>query len=243
MNPLARFLIGLAIVFNMQLDGVSGQAVSPSGQAVPSTGLTQENASSEKNSASQLPTTVGTYQTEQASLAKDYEALLTEGASTQQIHQWVAKNALRLRAQVQRAQTMSLDSANQTPATTEINRLPGRAVNPANLSTVRAFAQQNAPVLNQQRQRALAFAATSAQQTPNIAASPVVPTGASPELMAYLTSRNQLRQGFTQFQTQYATATPAARAAALVQWRKQNAALIQQMQSAAQNLTQASEQN
>ena len=108
---------------------------------------------------------------------------------------------------------------------------------------VRALAQQNASVLNAQRQRAAAFAATAVEQTPASPISPLIPPGASPQMVEYLNARQQLRQGIEQFENQYASSSPVVQSAAWQRWKTQNSALIQRLNVAAQNLAQASLQN
>jgi hypothetical protein len=86
----------------------------------------------------------------------------------------------------------------------------------------------------------------SSESTPILLPVPkvvTIPPNATPQMASYLTTRNQIRRELVQVRNQYATATPAAREAALQQWRQQNATQLQQLQQEAQNLAQTSSAN
>jgi hypothetical protein len=100
------------------------------------------------------------------------------------------------------------------------------------------FQQQHANDLQLQAQRARAMANTSAPTTLRTPPPLRIPSNASPQLRAFLTTKYQLMQGQVALQNQYANAAPAVRQAAMQQWRQQNAALTQQLQQQAQALSQ-----
>jgi hypothetical protein len=98
------------------------------------------------------------------------------------------------------------------------------------------FQQQNAAQLilqGQRMQTLVTESAAVARPVPNVV---VIPPNTSPQLAAYMTTRNQLRRERAEISNQYATATPSVRAAALQAWSKQNAGQIQQLQQQAQSL-------
>ena len=68
---------------------------------------------------------------------------------------------------------------------------------------------------------------------------PAIPANASPGLRAYLAKRSQLMQAELQTYNQYVNADPAAREAAMKQWREANAAEFSQLQAMARNLSAA----
>ena len=103
-----------------------------------------------------------------------------------------------------------------------------------------AMRQQNAALLTLQAQQAQALTAASPPPLQTEAAPLVIPTNASPQLVAFLTTRHQLQQAMVQLRNQNATAGPATRAAALQNFYKQNAGLIAQMQQQGQALTPSS---
>ena len=105
-------------------------------------------------------------------------------------------------------------------------------------SETQLFQQQNAALLTLQSQRVQALTATSVAPTRAARASAIVPSNATPQMAAFLTTRYQLRQSLIQLQNQYATASPAARNAALQQWRQQNASQFTHLQQQAQALSQ-----
>ena len=63
-----------------------------------------------------------------------------------------------------------------------------------------------------------------------------IPVDATPQMSAYLITRDQLMRAGTQLRNQYAAADPATRQAALQAWRQQNASALQQLQREAQAL-------
>ena len=98
------------------------------------------------------------------------------------------------------------------------------------------FAQQNAVLL--QRQNDLAKSIAQKQAMNPLPAPPPLqlPPHASPQLKAYLTSRDQLRRDEIALLNQHLTDDYAARQAVLQQWRQQNADRILQLQLQAQAL-------
>jgi len=91
------------------------------------------------------------------------------------------------------------------------------------------FQQQYAADLQLQAQQAQTLAAESASQPVPVPGPPVIPPNATPQLQAYLTERNALATSRAQLWNQYITADPAARQAAMQQWRQQNAGRLQQL--------------
>jgi len=103
-----------------------------------------------------------------------------------------------------------------------------------------AFQKQHGADLQTQRQKALALAHDSPSAVPSLPPTLSIPADASPQLAAFLTTRDQVMRSEIQLQNQYATADAATRHAAMKQWRQQNAALLQQMQQQAKTLSQES---
>jgi len=101
------------------------------------------------------------------------------------------------------------------------------------------FQQQDSALLTLQAQRAQALTPTSIAPTRTARASAAVPSNATPQMAAFLSTRKQLRQSLIQLRNQYASASPEARNAALQQWRQQNAGQFTQLQQQAQTLSQA----
>ncbi len=101
------------------------------------------------------------------------------------------------------------------------------------------FQQQYGQAMALQTKRAQAVAAESAQSFGALPAPPPIPTGTSPQLAALLTLKYQIASSQAQILKSYATADPAVRQAALQQWSKQNAVLLQQLQQQAENLSEA----
>lgn len=110
-------------------------------------------------------------------------------------------------------------------------------------SQMQSFQQQHAGDLQLQLQRAQSLS-DAAAQTPLMVPKPrTIPSDATPELIAYMTLRDQLMRERIQVRNQYISADPAALEAALQQWRQQNAERIQQLSQKAQNLAQTNVAN
>lgn len=75
------------------------------------------------------------------------------------------------------------------------------------------------------------------------AAQAVIPANATPQLAALLTTRNQLMQNQVAFRKQHLNDDPTTWHTAMAQWRKQNAALFQQIQQQALALSQTDSNN
>jgi len=104
----------------------------------------------------------------------------------------------------------------------------------------RLFRQQNASLQTLQAQRVQALANVSAQTIQPVPGPVIIPTNATPQMAAYLTTQNQIRRQLIQLKNQYANASPAVREAALQAWSEQNASQLTQMRQQAQSLSQAS---
>jgi len=102
------------------------------------------------------------------------------------------------------------------------------------------FRQQHGADLQTQQQRDQALAADSPPAARPVPPPLHIPADASPQLAAFLTTRDQVMRSKIQLQNQYASAAPAARQAAMKQWRQQNAHLLLQMQQQAKTLAQES---
>lgn len=102
------------------------------------------------------------------------------------------------------------------------------------------FQQQNASLVALQMQRAQALANASPPTARTAPIPLVIPPNATPQMAAYLTTRNQMRLARFQLMKQYANADPAVKEAALQAWYKQNASQIAQLRQQAENLSQAS---
>ena len=99
------------------------------------------------------------------------------------------------------------------------------------------FVEQNASMIAEQKQRIEAMALTSAQTLQKVPGPVVIPPDATPQMAAFLTTRHQLRVEEVQLSNEYINAAPAVRAAAMSQWRQQNAAPIAQLRQEAQALS------
>jgi hypothetical protein len=91
------------------------------------------------------------------------------------------------------------------------------------------FRQQHSADLQLQAQRADALAAASESRPMSVPRPPVIPQNATPQMQAFVAARYALARDWAQVWNQYLAATPAARQAALRQWRQQNAARFQQL--------------
>ena len=76
-----------------------------------------------------------------------------------------------------------------------------------------------------------------------LTAQAAIPANATPQLAAFLTTRNQLMQNQVAFRKQHLNDDPAAWHTAMAQWRKQNVALLQQLQQQALALSQSDSNN
>ena len=99
------------------------------------------------------------------------------------------------------------------------------------------FQQQHGEELQAQTQRAQILTQES-RGTPLPVPGPTpIPPNATPQLAAFLTLSDQLMREEMQLHNQYLTATSTVRDAALEQWRQQNAARFEQMQTLAQSMS------
>jgi hypothetical protein len=135
------------------------------------------------------------------------------------------------RAQIHNQLVQQATASGQSPTFAQVGKMEQQES--------QLFQQQNAAVLALQTQRSQVLANASAQTMRTVPAPLVIPSNATPQMAAYLTTRNQIRRGLVQIRNQYATATPAAREAAMQEWFKQNAGLIAQLRQQAQSLSQA----
>jgi len=114
-----------------------------------------------------------------------------------------------------------------------------RQANPSDAQGVmQQFREQNKTLLDRQQQLAQII---SQQQAKNPLPEPPplqIPPNASPQMKAYLTARDQLMRDQIAFMNQHRTDDPAARQAAMQQWRQQNAVRFQQLQQQSQTLAQ-----
>ena len=99
------------------------------------------------------------------------------------------------------------------------------------------FQQQQGANLQLQAQRAQTLANESARQPMPVPPPLSIPPGSSPQMVAFLTARDQLMRDQITFSNQYVAATPAVREAAMEQWTQQNASRVQQVQALAQTLS------
>ena len=114
-----------------------------------------------------------------------------------------------------------------------------RQANPTDAQGVmQQFREQNKALLDRQQQLAQII---SQQQAKNPLPEPPplqIPPNASPQMKTYLTARDQLMRDQIAFMNQHRTDDPAARQAAMQQWRQQNAARFQRLQQQSQTLAQ-----
>lgn len=217
---------------------------------------------------------VSAYQQEQQTLSQELQALMSQGATPQQLAAWRSQNAAQLQAQQQLAQSLAVASALRPmpanlPATIPANAtgvlkdflttrillanaraqihnqllqaLPSGATQ-AQLDSMqqqedKLLQQQDGADIQLQAQRAQALGAQSASIPEPTPGPPVIPPNASPQLQAFLTLRATLVGSMIQLRNQYLGADPATRAAAIGQWRQQNAASISQLNQLAQTLS------
>ena len=100
------------------------------------------------------------------------------------------------------------------------------------------FQQQNAALLQRQRELSQILGPQQAKNPMPTPAPLQIPPNASPEMQTYLKSRDQLMRDQIAFMNLHRTDDPATRQAAMQQWRQQNAARFQQLQQEAQAMAQ-----
>jgi hypothetical protein len=115
----------------------------------------------------------------------------------------------------------------------------GQGLTPAQVSQLEqqemtTFRQQHAADLQHQRQLGQALANELARHPMPIPQARI-PAGTTPQMVAYLTARNQLMASRAQVWNQNLNADPTTRQTAMEQWRQQNATAIQQLQQMAQS--------
>ena len=127
---------------------------------------------------------------------------------------------------------------NRTKLAMAFAELRNQATNGApNSQSLAQFQQQNKALID--RQRVLSQAIT-AQQAKNPLPLPPplrMPTNASPQMQAFLTTRDSLMRDQITFMNQHRLDDPATRQAAIQQWRKDNAARFVQFQQESQALS------
>ena len=99
------------------------------------------------------------------------------------------------------------------------------------------FRQENAALFQRQQELAQKMGQNNSN---NVLAAPPslqIPANASPQMKDYLTARDQLMRDQVAFMNQHRSDAPAARQAAMQQWRQQNAARFQQIQQLVQALS------
>jgi len=98
------------------------------------------------------------------------------------------------------------------------------------------FQQQNADLLKRQSELAQIIAQQQAQKPLTEPPPLKIPPNATPQLQAFLTTRDKLMRGQITMMNQNRTADPKTRQEAMQQWQKDNAGLIEQMKQEAQAL-------
>jgi hypothetical protein len=136
------------------------------------------------------------------------------------------------RAQIHNQIVQQITASGQSPTLVQISQMEQQQL--------QLFQQQHAADLQLQVQRAQALANASAQTVMPVPGPTVIPPNATPQLVAYLTARDQLARDQIQLRNQYVNADPATQQAAMQQWQQQNAIRFQQLQQQAQNLSQSS---
>ncbi len=222
----------------------------------------QPGASVQPVSAADQSAELASFQQEQRALMQEKQALVAQGATKEQLEAWRKQNAARFAAQLQRANDMAAASAaawaaHKIPIISEVTVPEGATQEMSDFLATRAdlqnrmaqlhnaqvphanavFQQQNSAEIQAQAQRAQVIAAQT-----EIVARPAppplkVPPGATPQMQAFLTLRDQLMRASIAVRNQNISADTATRQAAMAQWRKQNAAQLQQMQTLATNLS------
>jgi len=125
---------------------------------------------------------------------------------------------------------------NQTALADKMAKLRGNNPNtPLTPKQFALFREENSELLDRQNELAKIIAQ---QQKANTVSVPeqATPPGASPQMQAYLKARESLMRDEITFMNQHNTDSLADRQAAMLKWRKQNAARFQQLEQMAQAL-------
>jgi hypothetical protein len=208
---------------------------------------------------------IAVFKSVQQSLAASLQPLISQGATPAQLEAWQQQNATQLAAQRQQAQVVATSQpAQPIPIVTEVEVPEGASQTMEDFLTERAklqnakaqlfnqqlqssstvdkeqieatFQSQNATAIAAQAQRATILSQEGSQQPLPVPPPLTVPAGASAQMKAFLTLRDQLMREHVSLWNQNLSATPAEREASLLQWQQQNASSIQQLQLLAQNL-------
>lgn len=100
------------------------------------------------------------------------------------------------------------------------------------------FQQDNAALITRQSQLAQTIGQQQSSTPAPIPPPLQIPPNASPQMQAYLTTRDQLLRSQVAVMNQHLTDAPATQQAVMQQWQQQNATLIQQYQQQAQTISQ-----
>jgi len=105
---------------------------------------------------------------------------------------------------------------------------------------VAEFQKQNADLLTRQRELGKIISQQNAKNPIPTPPPLQIPPNASPQMKTFLTERDQLMRDQIAFMNLHRNDDPAARQAAVQQWRQQNASRFEQVQKDAQDIPQAS---
>jgi hypothetical protein len=206
-----------------------------------------------------------TFQAEQQALSASFQQLVAQGATPAQFDAWRQQNAARLAAQQQRAKAISASQPVQSIAyITDVDIPSGASQTMEDFITARAdlynqqaqvhnqqvqstgtvneaqvastFQTQSAAALHAQTQRTQILAQEANQQPLPVPPPLEIPPGATSQMSAFLTLRDQLMRGEVQVHNQNLSLTTAAQKSALLQWRQQNASQFAQLRTLAQGL-------
>jgi hypothetical protein len=144
-------------------------------------------------------------------------------------------NMTNARAQIHNQLIQQVTASSQSVTLAQVNQMEQQAM--------QQFRQQHATDLQAQTQHMQSIAAAAGQKPLPLPPEPQIPANASPQMATYLSAQYQLIKSRVQMLNQYASADPATRQAAMVQWSQQNAQLIQQVRTQAQNISQAEQPN
>ena len=212
---------------------------------------------------------LSTFLSSQQGLVQQMEALITQGATFDQIQSWEQLNAGLIQTQQQRAFALTAaapveplayitvidvpDNATQEMSdflVTQVDlfnrfvqlhnqRLQAGVLSPATSDEIVSFQQQNGAEIQVQQQRVQVVTAQSALQPLPVPPTLSIPAGSTPQMQAFLTLRDQLMREQIQLHNQSITASAADSSAALQQWQQLNASRFQRLQALAQNLSSA----
>ena len=225
-----------------------------------------QNASDSIAKSSLNLSALPTFQSSQHVLAVSLEYVLAQGATSESLMAWSEQNAAQLEAQASLATSIARQGNQAIPYITYVavpsdasqtmkDFLQSRGIlqnlhaqiyneelqvlsafNTAQIDS--AFQTQNAVTLQTQAQRSQTLGSEAAQK-PLLVPPPLrIPPGASRQMQAFLTLRDQLQRRQIAMHNQNLSLSAMAQKSAEAQWVNQNASELRQLQALSQNLNQ-----